>query len=469
MNDNPSDRYDEYLAVLDKSRVYRKAFDKTCEAFFLKNGKQMKIENKLYLMVFAPTLVEFVNWVINQAIQDGKDRLYFLSRDGYQMYLIAKRLIEIKKVSIDCRYLHVSRYSMRIPGYHLNIEKSIDSICVGGIDVTLLKILKRGGLTEDECKKIIKELHLETEQNKILNYRQVMRLKEQLRTSKNLKTYIKIHSIEAYDSARGYLKQEGLCRDNKFAIVDSGWIGTLQCSIETLLQSVNPEIKVDGYYFGMYEYPPDADTNRFHAYYFSARKGINRKACFSNSLFETIVSADEGMTTGYEKKENKYIPVFHEKRNPNAEQMKRNVEALEIYLQELKSLDDICQSEKCSQELAEQLLTKFMSNPTMLEYECYGKNLFSDDVLEGCYKEVAAYLTWEQIKNQRFLNKLLIISGIKKEIIYESAWLEGSAVRAVDDGEFADATKKEKILLSEFKHIRAYKRLVFLRKQMKRK
>lgn len=460
MNHEKNARYDEYLDILAESDRYKHAFDKTCKAFADKNGKPMQLDNRLYLMVFAPTLIGYVNWVIYQAVQTGKDRLYFLSRDGYQMYLIAKRLVAIQDITIECRYLHVSRFSMRMPGYHFDVDKSIDSICVGGIDITPWKIIQRGGLTEEECHEVIGELHMEADRDTILNYHQVMQLREKLRTSKLLKMYINKHSLEAYDSAIGYLKQEGLCKDGRFAIVDSGWVGTLQCSIEMLIQSVNPDIKVEGYYFGMYEYPKGASCEQFHTYYFSAEKGIRRKACFSNSLFETIVSADEGMTLGYEQKESIYIPIQDQRNNPNGEQMRRNVEVLKLYLQQLESED--------GSDVSEQLLTKFMSKPTMLEYECYGQNLFSDDVLDGCYKEVAAKLTMEQIRNQRFINKLMIICGIKKATIYESAWLEGSAVRAVCDSSL-DIEKKKKILSSELKHIRMYKRFVFLRKQMKRK
>lgn len=460
MNRDREKRYCKYLKILEQNQAYRSAFKKSCDEYLGQVGTQMPIDTRLYLMTFAPTMVSYVNWVLYQAVQTGKNRLYFLSRDGYQMHLIAKRLVEIKKIPIECRYLSVSRFSMRIPEYYLAIEKSIDSICVGGIDVTPVKIIKRGGLTEEECKNTIAELGMEHEQNKILNYRQVIQFKEKLRTSRYLKKYVYQHSKESYSNAIGYLKQEGLCRDGDFAIVDSGWIGTLQRSIETLVQSVNPNIRVEGYYFGMYEYPQNISRNQFHAYYFSAKKGLNRKACFSNSLFETILSSDEGMTMRYEKTENGYVPVWDEQKNPNVRQMKENIEALKLYLQQLNMGKDEAIDWKSDRKLVQKLMTTFMSKPTMLEYECYGKNLFSDDVLDGAYKEVAADLTWEQIKNQRLWNKFLIVTGIKSATIHESAWLEGSAVKAS-----GGQTGK---LASELRHIRRYKRCIYFRKQLKR-
>lgn len=461
MNHDTEARYCKYLKILEQKPAYRSAFEESCDKYFGQEGTQMPIDTRLYLMTFTPTMISYVNWVLHQAAATGKNRLYFLSRDGYQMYLIAKRLVEMRKIPIECRYLYVSRFSMRIPEYYLAIEKSIDSICVGGIDVTPLKIVKRGGLTEEECRNTMAELGMEDAQNEILNYRQVLQFKEKLRTSRYLKKYVYRHSKESYSNAVGYLKQEGLCRDGDFAIVDSGWIGTLQRSVETLVQSVNPDIRVEGYYFGMYEYPPHISQNQFHAYYFSAKKGLNRKACFSNSLFETILSSEEGMTMRYEKTENGYVPVCDEQKNPNAGQMKGNIEALKLYLQQLDMEQEEAFDLKSDRKLVQQLMTTFMSNPTMLEYECYGKNLFSDDVLDGAYKEVAADLTWEQIKNQRLWNKLLIVAGIKRATIHESAWLEGSAVKA-SGGQAGKLT-------SELRHIRRYKRCIYFRKQLKRK
>lgn len=44
--------------------------------------------------------------------------------------------------------------------------------------------------------------------------------------------------------------------------------------------------------------------------------------------------------------------------------------------------------------------------------------------------KTAAELTWEQIRNQRFLRRMMIVSGVRKATLYESAWLEGSIVKA---------------------------------------
>ena len=58
----------------------------------LQSYKKARSEKEIYERVLAPTLYEFVVWVLQEALQSGKKRLYFLARDGYQMYLAAQQL-----------------------------------------------------------------------------------------------------------------------------------------------------------------------------------------------------------------------------------------------------------------------------------------------------------------------------------------------------------------------------------------
>ena len=170
------------------------------------------------------------------------------------------------------------------------------------------------------------------------------------------------------------------------------------------------------------------------------------------------------MTKSYDKVENGYVPVMNDARNPNADQMKKNIAALQMLLAQIsfekgKNTIDIGTIEK--------LFYLFMSEPSIVEVKAYGDNLFSDDVIDGNYKKTAAELTWEQIRNQRFLRRMMIVSGVRKATLYESAWLEGSIVKAeFRENKSEDTVRKTQL---ESLHVRIYKYFVFLRKQLKRK
>lgn len=405
----------------------------------------------LYLYAFVPTLTEFVGWVLDKAVESGRKRLYFLSRDGYQMYLTALELTRLRQLQIECRYLHVSRHSMRLPGYHLDPEQSMDRICTGGIDVTLERILKRAALSPEETSEIIRCIGWQDKAENILNYRQIQKLKPLLRDRTNLPKYVERHSRKAYENAMGYLEQEGLLSDVPYAVVDSGWVGTLQESIQTLVRSRRPEMNIEGYYFGMYETPGGADANRYHAWYFSSRWGLRRKTGFSNSLFEIICSAGEGMTLGYEKGQEGFLPVRSPEGNPNRRQLERNVEILKTFLEALK--DAPAEEHRDSIRLAERLFHLLMACPTETEVSAYGDSLFSDDVLDGNQKQAAAVLTEQEIRDQRLLSRLLVAGGVKKAVIHESAWIEGSIARC-------GRHRKRNLI-----HAKLYKLLIYARKQ----
>ncbi len=429
---------DYYNRILQKKPIYKAIVDAVSGT-----------EENLYTTVMMPVLLEFVTWVLEEAAKRGKERLYFLARDGYQMYLVAQKLCRIKGIPIDCRYLRVSRYAMRVPQYHLLEEKCIDHICIGGIDVTIERIMKRAALTDEEAKQITQDRDC----NRILNYQEVMRLKDELCRKPDFLKYIYAHSKESYEPAIAYLKQEGLFEDIDYALVDSGWVGTLQQSIAHLVGNDT----LEGFYFGMFETPKGVDPNRYHAFYFSPKKGMRRKVHFSNCLFEAIFTSPEGMTLGYEKNGDVYVPVSDYCENPNKEHIDKNCKLLEEYMAEYEKCLPQFQANHREPSVAfvEKLLHSFMGYPTKMEVLAYGDLLFSDDILEGNLKKVAADLTKEEICRQRFINKALIMLGLRQGELRESAWLEGSIV------------KEGYHIRKSLRHAKLYKYFVYLRKLLK--
>ena len=417
----------------------------------------------LYLLVIAPSLIEFVMWVLEDAVERGIKRLYFLSRDGYQMYLIAQYLCKKRNLDLDIRYLYVSRFSMRLPGYALDPDNAIDRICTGGVDVTLEKILASAGLSDEEIYEVIYSLgySVDVDADEILNYRQIQKLKDPLSKNVELQMYMKKHSEEAFNGTLAYLESEGLMENIHYAVVDSGWIGTLQMSIETLLKTRRPDLHLEGYYFGMYSYPDNAIRDCFNPWYFGPEWGRKRKINFCNSLFETIVSHTEGICLGYiQNEDNRYVPHICEDGNANYEHLKNNEQALRSLLSFLPDNFEGFKEEKTIEKLFEQL----MVHPSVREVGYYGMDIFSDHVLDKDQQQVAADLTLEEIRNHRLHNKLLIWSGVKTDTLYESAWIEGSLCRAVRR-EKLSPIKEEKRIRSELKHIRRYKNFLYFRKE----
>lgn len=363
-------------------------------------------------------------------------------------YLTAQRLLDINDYDIKCRYLEGSRFAWRMAEYHLLTDAEIlDKICVGGVHVTLRKIMSRGGLSPEEIDICATDLGLKGLLDNKLNYSETVAYKNVLITDARLFEYIRSHSKKAYDVAHDYFEQEGLLARDKVSIVDSGWVGTMQ---QTLANIVGR--KVEGYYFGLYELPRGVKEEEYHTFFFAPYKDIGKKVFFSNCLFESIFSAGEGMTCGYEALDGSIIPVRETDGNPNEERVMNNVSILQELLQDTEYIDSIIKNEP---EVYVKRMQRIMSYPTKDEAECIGSYLFSDDVNRDSIQELAAPLTIEEIGNTHALRRALIMKGYYSRTLNESAWLEGSIARC------------DKSVKYNFLHCRLYKVLIYLRKMLK--
>ena len=399
--------------------------------------------------VFAPVMYAFVSWVLKKAEQEKIKRLYFLARDGYQMYLTARILCAEQGYPVECRYLKCSRFALRVPAFHLQGNNCLEFICQGGIDVTLRKVLKRTGMNEQEAAAMAERLGKTEEFDKVMSYQEVQQLKGYFCNSPKLMEWIFDNSKKAYPDAAGYLRQEGLLEPISYAIVDSGWIGTLQQTLQQILKNEGRAETLRGFYFGLYELPQNVESQMYDAFYFSPYGKIRRKVYFSNSLFECIFGAPEGMTLRYQKDTQGYEAVLEQKENRNRIKIEQTTDAVCKYVKELAREQSVISAED-----VERVLSRFMGEPKREEVEEFGNWKFTDDVLEEKQQIVAANLSEEELSKNHFLYKSLIMLGLKKGPVHESAWIEGSAVRC------------GRRIRKHLRQIRWYKYVLYLRKEI---
>ena len=429
----------------DTEEEYRKTFENVCD------------------YVLAPALNGFVQWVLREALHTGKRRLYFLARDGYFMYQAALVYCKRLKLPLECRYLSCSRYSIRIPMFHLDIDGALEYICRGGIDVTMQKILNRAGLTQEEQEIVLKDLNLAFGEKDMLPYAAMQEIRGELKKCDNFQKYMYKHSSEAMPELEGYLIQEGLFDGIPSALVDSGWVGSMQKVLNQLAEHIQKKnhftsrVKLDGYYWGLYELPSDVRPEDYHCYYFSPGGNLRQKVYFSNSLFEGIFSAPHGMTIGYKKENGRYRPIYGEISDEQKKFMElteqRLMKATEqitprLCRDDLATLD--CQKDH---QIIRKLLRLFMSEPTVHEAEIYGSLHFSDDVLDYGGHQMAEPMSQKELTANHLWHKALAMLGVQKVHVKESAWYEGSAVRG------------GKNVKHHLRRYAGYKYLLYLRKR----
>lgn len=337
-------------------------------------------------IVTAPVLFNYVWWVLSEAKKRGCKRLYFLARDGYVLEKIAQKFVIQFDLDIECKYLYCSRKSLRMPTYHLIGDEMYDLLFLGGYHVSLSDIMNRAELTLTEQEEVLCEANLSSEHiNKELTKFELEVVAKQLRASDKFRTYVIEKSKQAHSGAIHYFEQEGLMENLPFAIVDSGWTGSMQRSLRQLLESAGWSGVMNGFYFGMYEVPKEERDGEYRCWYFSKNIGIRNRIMFCNNVFECMLSAPHGMTIGYEQGEGNWKPVLMK---PPVDtqlervqlQISRIVHYAEKKLCKIAFLDF---QNKRQRKETEQRLQRFMARPTKTEALVMGGFTFCDDITEG--------------------------------------------------------------------------------------
>lgn len=387
--------------------------------------------------VTAPLLCAYVAWVIREAVQSGKKRLYFLARDGYYMKKVAEIFCMKWQSDMECRYLYCSRYAWRGAVYHMNIEEALDYVTLGGLEVNFYKIMQRAGLKEKEAIRIAEQLGYDINLTKRFSVEERKVLRKKLSECKDFIQLLQNRSKEKYQKTIAYLAQEGLMDAVPYALVDSGWTGSLQKSLAKILESTGYQIVLEGYYFGMYSRSKQKEAGNYHTYYFSSDKHIKRKVFFNNNVFECIYSAPHGMTIGYEKKcldkKETWIPVLEQKDNPNRERLLAAEPFLFAYISKYADVyqKEWSKGQETEQKRLECLLRLFMSRPVKEEVLEYGNYVFCDDVIGEEKQILAENLSKKELKQGFLLEKLKKRLWKSKGIARESAWPEGSVSLAM--------------------------------------
>lgn len=425
----------------------------------LSNGENIVKEKYkiIFRSYYAPILYDYVSWVIEDARKRNIKKLYFLSRDGYLMYLVAERILSYRKIEdISISYLKVSRYSLRSAQYYLLGEKSLDYICINGIDVTLRKILIRAGLSKEQQEAVVETISIIKLEDidRVLSRSEIKKVKRILSGNTIFWEYLNNNSKTAYENTLGYLRQEGVDNNEEIAIVDSGWVGSIQESIKQLLK-IN---SLQGYYFGLYEIPRGVEEKNYHSYYFGpkATRGLmhdnyadnQRKVHFSNCLFEAIYSSPEGMCLGYKKEDNRYISIDG-RENPNKLYMNAAYEVMKEYAEdELGVKGDI--------DINEDVIVEAMAYPSLEDVNVLEKLQFCDDVIEYEYQSIVRPWAIKDVKKNTVIYRIFNKLFNPKYVENTSGWPEGSIVRC---GYKVDYYLKQE---------RLYKKLMYIRKAIKR-
>ncbi len=401
----------------------------------IKNSSELSPEDETFIHVFAPVICSYVYYVLTDAKRRGVKRLVFLARDGYLPYKAALELGPVIAPDVELSIIYVSRYALRSAEYALPGIDCLDTICLGSLNLTFRKMLKRADLTDEEIEIIADKCDMSGRIDDYIAHKEIGKIKERLNDIPELYRFVHKHSKDKLKNTVDYLKQEGITKgcSKDTCIVDSGWMGTIQRSINRLI-SGGEDKGLEGYYFGLYSVPKGVKKDAYHSFYISPDSGLQnllRKVNFSICLFESVYSAPESMTYGYEYSDGKVIPITKAEGNPNKDFICRAEGYLTDYSKALaENIKDSDLDLNEMRKMCYRLLKLCMSKPTVEESKALGKFYFSDEVVENGSDRLAAEWNKQDLKANRFFRKMFIKAGCMDGKLPISAWPEGSITSA---------------------------------------
>jgi hypothetical protein len=263
-----------------------------------------------FTSVIAPVLYAFSEWVIEQCVNRGIRRAFFLARDGFLPFRICKALCETRGVALDCQYIYGSRQALHLPGFN-NISLAEDWLLEKTHDLSLRTIAKRAGISL--C--IVQEAaakYMMADPDRVLSLADMHGLRSAIRDPSVVEA-IKHSSNTAFKAAIDYYRSVGLSQSDSAALVDIGWSGRMQRSLRSLLDKSGegPEL-IAGLYLCMSRRNQSDNHNTYQGFLFerTIRRDVAPTYDRYRAVLEAALTADHPTTVGFSMDSAGAHPIF---------------------------------------------------------------------------------------------------------------------------------------------------------------
>jgi HAD superfamily hydrolase (TIGR01549 family) len=198
--------------------------------------------------IAGPLIYGYVQFLRERLRGRGIGKVYFLSRDGY----ILKRVYEILTSGLDdcprAEYLHASRRALNFASISA-IDPATENWLAEGIHLTVADFLQRIDLDPADHLEAIRASGFDGPRHKVVGGHEYQCLRHLYR---RLEPAIVAAAAGERRVYLDYLRAKGAFDANPFALVDVGWMTSIQRSFDRLIHAEAPELPIEGYYLGSY-------------------------------------------------------------------------------------------------------------------------------------------------------------------------------------------------------------------------
>lgn len=270
---------------------------------------------EIYAQITAPVLYAFVEWILDDCGKRGIRDVFFLARDGQILHRIAIAICRSRDLPFNCKYIYASRQSLHLPGY-VSIEQATTWILDDTAHLSLKTIADRTGIAVEDVVKISSRWFMaHPESNLGTEHRALLR---NVVNSSDFILALSIASDIALTAAVKYYESVGLgtltdgCEK---AIVDVGWNGRIQQSLENIIGKIGGKRELlQGYYLALSNqcvFPTGARVRGYLSDPYG-RGNFNPWVDRHRQILELFLAADHPSVLGflYDDISNEPKPVF---------------------------------------------------------------------------------------------------------------------------------------------------------------
>jgi HAD superfamily hydrolase (TIGR01549 family) len=269
--------------------------------------------------IAGPVLVPFVIWILINSEKLKLKKLFFISRDGQILLEIAK--LFNKQHNVELTYLYGSRQAWHLASV-LDVNENIfEWVLLQDVALNLQIITSRLGIDIDKFINNLNEISgKKWYPDTIITATEINELKKYLLKDK-IKNMILIEANKRRNLLIKYLEQEKFFDSPNKGIVDMGWHGNMQASLENVISQFSDENTFIGWYFGLVN-PNKKVKNKMYSFFSSDNSNDTNNSFvqFINFL-EIFTTGDHGTTIAYQETIDGSIkPVLKDEFNPNLTQ-----------------------------------------------------------------------------------------------------------------------------------------------------
>lgn len=341
--------------------------------------------------VIGPVLVSYVIWILRRAHNLGLRRLYFLSRDGQVLLMLARRIAPKISVSCELRYLYGSRQSWNLPAVTEINQEHLKWMWDPTDRLSVRSLLARVAIDPQQVAESLTKAGFAPEDwSRNIEHSELASLRAVLESDPSFGELVLEQARRKRCVLKKYFRQEGLLSQEEWAIVDLGWYGSMQQSLARLLGESRTS-PLRGFYFGLRDGRYFEEAGHREAFFFDERRDPEFVDALPDSgiykLLEAFCAGDHGTVRGFEQQGDHVVPVLNEQHNQSVLGWGLGTirDSLAAFADQLLLDPSLVDVGADTRPALVEVLSSFWLNPSASEARAYGGLPWEDGLGTGVY------------------------------------------------------------------------------------